>query len=510
MTSLHLACLLATVSCAAPRVALGEVEATELENVRMAVGYAALQDSRGAWKVTGSCAELGLEGTYELVFDKSGSFHHSIQTPLGEALGFDGETVWTADETGLARVVSLGGRNAALGRMALETFRWLTPGAFHIEVDHDSGNESSVAYALFADEDKGELLATVLVSRATWLPIELHVPKTSGVQRYLLLDWREAHGLHYPHRIEIPRRNRSSSEFVVQSITLADGAAFTMPAAAPGDTQFAKKASQLRTRLTPAGHTLVQARLGARAPGWFLLDSGAGAMLIDRGIADGLGLERRGEILVVGVGGSLPAAFRTGAPLHAGAVTIEGLNYIELDLAFLEAICGVPVEGVIGYDLFARTVVVMERSKRVELHDPASFELTEAAWTPFVFEDETPCVEASFPKKNTAWFKLDTGSDDTVAFHGPATRRYGLLRSGTSRAATQEGVGGSLEGRRGTLDWFRLGEERFTRPPVTFHLAESGAFGSTTTAGNIGSGMLGAFRVVFDYSRRRVAFQQGP
>jgi len=510
MSALHLACLLMALSCATPRASLTQDELTALENVRMAVGYVALEDGARAWKVTGTCAELGLDGTYELVFDRSGRFRHSIDTPLGESLGFDGEEVWAADETDMARVISLGGRNAALGRMAVETFRWLAPGAFHIEVDHDAGDEGLIAFALFPEKDSKDHVATAFVSRATWLPVAFHVPKTSGIQRYELSDWRAADGLLYPHRVEIPRQNRSNSAFVVKSIERTEAPSFARPEAVPDDTTFETASCELPTRVSPAGHTLVRASLGEREPGWFLLDSGAGALVVDHAVADELGMERRGEILVVGIGGNLPAAFRSGAPLHVGAVSVTGLSFIELDLAFLEVICGVPVEGVLGYDLFARTIVVMERGKPVELHDPRRFTLEGGPWTPLVFEDETPCVEASFPRKNTAWFKLDTGSDDTVAFHGPATRRYGLLRGGTSRAATQEGVGGSLAGRRGSLDWFRLAGERFTQPPVTFHVAEHGAFGSKTTAGNIGSGMLAAFRVVFDYSGGRVAFQRRP
>jgi hypothetical protein len=123
-----------------------------------------------------------------------------------------------------------------------------------------------------------------------------------------------------------------------------------------------------------------------------------------------------------------------------------------------------------------------------------------------LFSHKHPAVRARFEGDREGVFRLDTGSDDTVTFHTPAVERFKLL-GGRSTAPTRSGgVGGISSGQTGTLEWFELGGHRFERPKVGFATAREGAFADDYMVGNIGTGFLGAFVMVFDYTNRRIAF----
>ena len=53
---------------------------------------------------------------------------------------------------------------------------------------------------------------------------------------------------------------------------------------------------------TELGHVLVQPQVNGQPAGWFILDTGASGLVIERDAADRLGLSSFGEVYVAGVG----------------------------------------------------------------------------------------------------------------------------------------------------------------------------------------------------------------
>ena len=64
-----------------------------------------------------------------------------------------------------------------------------------------------------------------------------------------------------------------------------------------------------------------------------------------------------GEVTALGTAGATTAHFRQGESFELGRVSIASPIYIEIELGFLTPIFGVPVAGICGYDIMARTVV---------------------------------------------------------------------------------------------------------------------------------------------------------
>lgn len=481
-----------------------------LERVREAVGYRASRAlEQGVWE-RGTCSIEGLEGSYSLLFEPGGSFLQEIRTELPETTGFDGTTCWARDATGMPRVLALGGRTATLARMDVLTNAWLAPGseAFAIAVDDEASDGEAIALTL----QRGAWRATLFVARDSMVPRRLVSERAGGERTFELEDWQETLGFRLPHHLTVEGIAGDVSVFEIERVTPAPAFVrnpYELAGGPPEDTTFdASEPASFEAGRARTGHLLVRPTVDDRDVGWFLLDSGAGALCLDRRVADGLGLERFGKVSVVGAGGAVTGAYRSASTVALGPMAFRGVPWLELRMGALEPLLGVDdLAGILGFDLFMRAVVVVDaEANRVELHAPGDYELPSGEWQELRLDDRTPCVEASFEGDHTGWFRIDTGSDDTVIFHGPAVERLDLLADRDVERARTGGVGGFGQSHRGDLRWFELGGHRLEDLRVTFHDGAVGALRNAHTEGLIGLGLLRRFVLVLDCAGGRVAF----
>lgn len=503
-----IAALSAAAAPAAQRTPAPSASAV-VSRVRAAVGYDRLRESAAGFVAGGAARHNGVDATFQLAFAPDGRFALRVDGPLGGATGFDGSDGWAVDWSGMPRTLEL----EDLDEEQLATWayvgRWLDADA-PFDVGLDAGKSDARRVALSLDLRSSPLAATLYVDRATWLPSSVVRRSESGDEVMRLEEYRVVSGFRFPFRLT-RTLGKVTDRFEVRSLEPAAGGPdrlFARPAARPDDTRFRDGVPpDLEVRRVPSGHMLVRPRVEGRDVGWFILDSGAGAMVIDGGAARRAGLATLGEVHVSGVGGSQTSRFRMGKSFELGPVTVAALRYVELDLAFLTTAFGVTVGGICGYDLFARAVVELDvAGASVRLHDPARFRLEGGTWQELFLSHKHPAARARFEGDRDGLFKLDTGSDQTVTFHTPAVERLGLLEGRRTTPARAGGVGGAISLRAGTLGWFELGGHRFEVPSVRFATGEKGAFADDYLLGNIGNGFLSAFRIVFDYPNKRIAF----
>jgi aspartyl protease len=265
--------------------------------------------------------------------------------------------------------------------------------------------------------------------------------------------------------------------------------------------------SRIETKRTKTGHILVHPTIDGKDVGWFVLDTGAGGMVVSKRAAETASLPKTGEVAANGIGGEVTAAQHSVETFVLGPMSLTNLVFTELDLEFLSTILGVPIGGVAGYDVFANAVVEMDvDAGTVDVRDPSAFRLDGGAWQDLVLQNQTPRVRCRFEGDREGLFRLDTGSDSFVVFHSPAVKQLALLDGRETSLHGNGGVGGMNVARRGTLAWFELGGHRFESPTVEFSLAEKGTLADPEATGNLGCAALAPFRIVLDYPHRRVAF----
>lgn len=479
-----------------------------LARARRAIGWEHLAPAGSAVRVRGAARFLGTDAEQTILFDGQGRFWQSFEGDLVQQSGLDGDTAWVVDWTGTSRVLELGERANA------EVSAWLLSGAW-------AAPEGALAFSPAADSAEGEL-ALDFVHADGVLTGRLQLDAQTGLLRaarfgsgegasWTFSDYREHDGLRFPQRVVIEQRETVQSLDTRSVELLADVPAerFATRLAPPGDTRFDPDvAPTLEVRRVSTGHLLVHPSVDGEDLGWFILDSGAGVNCIALHVADRLPEGPFGEILARGVGGTVPAHFWRAGKLQLGPLTVASPIFMELDLAFLEQHFGVPVGGILGFELFARCALELDmRAGTVALYDPATYALPEAGrWEQAVLYGRHPGVRATVEGR-AGLFKIDTGAaDDTLTMHYHAVLELGLLEGRETRASAAGGVGGHVPTRDGELASFELGGRRFAPLAAAFAVEDKGAFSDAYVWGNIGGELLEPFLLVFDYPGRRLGF----
>jgi len=210
------------------------------------------------------------------------------------------------------------------------------------------------------------------------------------------------------------------------------------------------------------------------APLNFVLDSGAGASVLNLQTARRLGV-KLGNAEAVRRVGENNKAWRV--PLFESSVAgiPVCLNPLALDLSETSEECSRTIDGLLGEDFFRGRIVEIDfKAHRIRLLDKANTTNC-CANMPLKLEHAAMCVPLSVDGSAPRWTRLDTGSDDGLHW-----------------------VTGTANGHRWAT--LQLGTE--TIPNVKTALHRSPLFPSE--AGLLGNGVLSNYRVTIDGINRRL------
>lgn len=261
------------------------------------------------------------------------------------------------------------------------------------------------------------------------------------------------------------------------------------------------------------GAALVKARVNGVEPLRFKLDTGFGVTTIHPELVDSLGLIPAGSLTIHGIAGQEKARYYAGATFDFG-----GAHYSPRRVAVIPSDAQRPRrarDGILGAGFFRRFVVELDSAaKRLTLHEAAAFDYRgPGEIVPLQFHEDTPLVEATikFPDEPpiVARYEIDSGCDGALCLGHDFVKSNRLDELTASRRnGSRTGVGGSVDTHEGRLPEFRLGAQIHTNVAANFFAA-----GSPTGegyAGHIGYGLLREFKVIFDYSRRRMILEPLP
>ena len=497
---------LVAAACAltGPRLGGGEELREILDRARTAMGRAAFAAGSGTWCLTGRSAGRRSGARFVDCVAVGGRFLRRTEGPTDRVRGYDGDVVWAVDGGAGPRTIGLDARPEEL----LEA--WLTWGQWIDELDEDAirvdrarSREGAVALELSLAP---AARATVWIDEERALPASWEVALAGGVERCVVEGWRSPAGFALPRKLVVHGVAGASTELVLEDLEPASAAVSFAPPSDVVDPQLRFDAPQgeLVVRPCRGGRMLVRASVDDAAEGWFLLDSGAGHGVIDAELADALDWPVVGELALVGAAGASKATWRLGGEVALGPMRRRGSRWAAFDLQPLARALDLSIDGILGHDLLARAVVGLDfAAGRAWVADPRVWPGAEGEPLPVAFDGTAACVRAAWEPDGEGWFRLDTGSDDTLAFHGPAAAQ---ARRGVGRVfpVTVHGLGGAVHGWRGRLPAFEIAGQRVERLPVTFLEEAGGAFERPSVAGNLGVGVLRRFRVTFDFPRGRV------
>ncbi|MEI6130675.1 MAG: aspartyl protease family protein [Planctomycetota bacterium] len=196
---------------------------------------------------------------------------------------------------------------------------------------------------------------------------------------------------------------------------------------------------------------------------WLLLDTGTDRALLDVRLAASLGLKLGSRTAIISATGSeVSAQLLPPLPnLRMGSVIFHNVEAAAMDLQTLRDNTMLPIEGILGCDLFRNCLLEIDvAGRRVSLR-PLSMLPDEP---PIYFTSRVPVVQASFAGKPIE-ILIDTGFQSLLALPSEASITWRMRPRRTGELATLDGKAEHGSGRaQGEL---RLGSLSFMDPWVT-------------------------------------------
>jgi len=173
---------------------------------------------------------------------------------------------------------------------------------------------------------------------------------------------------------------------------------------------------------------------------------------------------------------------------------------------------GRSIDGLIGYDLFARFVVAIDfTERRLTVSEPSSFKRSaDTIAVPIDFVGRLATVQTKIRltdgRSLGARLVIDTGASQGVILRYPFAEANGLLNSGSVASGP---VAPALRRKLQTLidvpvQEVSIGDWTFDHPRVEAQRAPSGSGAFTSTDGLIGNTLLQRFVLFVDYPHRRL------
>jgi hypothetical protein len=321
-------------------------------------------------------------------------------------------------------------------------------------------------------------------------------------------DYRRVEGAMIAHSRTVDFGNGDPQKYTLKRASFGPArplADYSRPKAPPrgGHIEGGLKSATLPFRLLN-NHVYVQATVNGKGPYTFIVDTG-GHTLISPRVAAEAGLQVVGEGKTSGAGEKTETTgYARYREIALGPVRLTDQPAFITNI-YQPAIEGIPVDGMVGFELFARFAVKLDYgAKTMTISDFAAFAPKDAGTAvPFKFYDHLPAVRG-FIDDLPARFDIDSGSRSELDITSPFVAKHGLrerYQPGIS-AITGWGVGGAARSYVVRIPSVTLGSVKV--PSVVAGLSESkaGSFSDPNYEGNIGSGLLKRFAVTFDYSRQ--------
>ncbi|CAK0743066.1 hypothetical protein CVIRNUC_001441 [Coccomyxa viridis] len=400
----------------------------------------------------------------------------------------------------------------------------------------------------------GKLDAFLLVCAETWRPQQLSLRMCGQPELRTYQDWTKGRAVgvgdqgqalatNHDSTVMFPLRSSNDSgvygrntftaEEFIWDYSQRSAEAFATPAwpMQPQDTHFsdAQDPGCCPAWWTASGHVLVSPSINNQGElGYFILDTGASGCVIGKEAADRLGLQRFGGMAVSGMAGRLESCFRRADSLQLGPVTISNCLFMEMDVGNL--IRGAPgkVIGIVGYDIFRRSILTLPApstasrsgSEQVQLtmHNPASRHLYDASlqWQTVHMVSNLPHITVRLPGtdvgtgKREALLMVDLGASGIdIIFHSKAVKELGLQDLPKAGAIQLKGVGGAhavaVTMRSSKMAYVEMGGATLHDVRCMLTEAAGGPDFSVHAHGTLCAGLLARCTTIFDFAHHRMA-----
>lgn len=262
-------------------------------------------------------------------------------------------------------------------------------------------------------------------------------------------------------------------------------------------------------------HLMIQLKINGSAPKTFIFDSGATSSVLDKKVAQELGIKPDYEHAISGAGTSQVYQITNGHELSLNSrVNFKGISFILHDLSGLVRSLGRAFDGVVGYDMLSQFVTEMNLDKqKIILHSAKSFEhIDKSAYTeiPFKFHGgiRIPQFDITMKLQNGEALEglifFDTGASITLNVNTPYSRKHQLMSKAPILKNESRGLGGTSQVNQAVIKSLSFHGFEFGEMTIGLSGSDVGVNAYPGYLGILGTKIINRFNVIFDYSNRKL------
>jgi hypothetical protein len=422
---------------------------------------------------------------------------------------------WLRDQNGSVQELTGVDLQDEVTTAYLGSFSYLIPGRMPGVVEYLGLDNERKHHLLKVSPEHGRVV-TFYLERKSNLPARQERWLGDEKVTTYFSDWRLVDGLRVPFQQRQSTGDpKYDATFKLQQVRFnspLQELTFQKPKESPRDFQFASggEAGDIPFELYN-NHIYLPVQMNGSRARRFLLDTGAGNTVVDKGLAEAEKLTLHGPFQISGAAGSTDVAWTKVRSFNIRGVGLTNQVVGVIALDGLQPLTGRRIDGILGYDFLSRFVVEIDYVNRtINLHEASSYKYEGSGEIlPITLIGSVPYLRTSIVqmgrKPIEGEFNIDTGSSGSLTLNAPFVNSHQLLKSISKTVlAPLSGVGGSAEQRVGRIGELRLGRFIIKDPIAGFAESEEGDFASTNFDGVIGNEVLRRFDVVIDYSRRRL------
>ena len=240
-----------------------------------------------------------------------------------------------------------------------------------------------------------------------------------------------------------------------------------------------------------------------------MFDTGGGNLLTPIAVKR-LGLVSKGKLVSGGVGEQLnDLGFARAKQVRVGAAALANPVFEVTNLGDLPNVEGVPLDGLVGYEMFRRFAVTIDYAdKQLTFSDPKKFKPPPGATAlTFDLDGHFPIIPATLDGMPVRLL-VDTGSRGSLVMTAAFVRAHDLItKYGASpEAVTGWGINGGSRGRPARFGTLRLGGLDIEGIVGDLFVGDKGGLANPDWSGDLGGGVLHRFTLAFDYANKRIYF----
>ncbi|MCP4290485.1 MAG: PDZ domain-containing protein [bacterium] len=468
------------------------------------------------------------------LFGMKGTINNFVASPDKYLMKFDlggifsisqlanGNKTWAKDQDGNVGETAGKDRTDLMSSAYMENLNHLRSGALPSIISKIETEIETGLLVVTITPDEGST-SHYYFDQKTWLPVRSESNETGGgtlVTKYS--DWQSSGGILFAR--EISQKGADPQNDMLLKVTeLTVNPTWNIDPFTPLVGKIKTEmvldqtlASSIPMRLQGV-HIYVDVMVNETGPYSFIYDSGAGMTVIDRSLAENLGLSLQGEIAGGGVGeNSIEVALANGVTIGMPGIEVQDQTVGVIDIInSLEDRIGCRVDGILGYGFITQFVTEIDYANlRLGLHDPEKFDYQgDGVIVPMGMDGSTPRIKAIVKgygqEPVTGYFMLDTGSGGCISMARPFAEKNSILDSMPKTVTSRGGfgVGGTTSSLIGRLESVQLGDLVFREPVVSISMDKAGAGADQDNAGLIGGRIMAQCTTFLDYAGKRLILE---